>query len=325
MNAIKAYGKTLQSDEKKRKQLMVFLFFLLLSSLFWLLIKLSDKYTIVQTFDLRFTDIPAEQWMPKQESQEIRLSISTTGFNILKFRLLKSSNHVISLSLSEVPYRRESGNIYTISAENMREELSLSLGIDAGDILFNENQIFFRLEKLESKAIEVKFNNAMQFRNQFGLYEEPKIEPRMIEVFGPKQVLDSLDFIQTEKLIREDVFEGFSTNLKLDIPDKSLKTAIQEVRIEVDVASFTEASARVEIAKPESPQLRLFPAEVQIFYSIALRDYQNINERDFRVELDTTELASRPTLLKVNLKTAPAKAKIKRIVPDQVEYLIMKK
>ncbi|MCK9450530.1 MAG: YbbR-like domain-containing protein [Bacteroidales bacterium] len=303
---------------------MAFLFFLVLSAFFWLLIKLSDKYTVTYNFKLQFTDVPAELWMPTKDTHEIKVSIHTTGYNILKVKLLKSANPSISIPLNQVPYRRQNGNLYSISAQSLREELSGSLNIDGGELLFNENEIFFRLEKLQSKTVDVKLNNALQFRKQYELYSEPIIKPQRVQIYGPKALLDSITFIETEKLHQTEVFENFSTNLKLAMPSKDIKAEVDNIHVEVDVASFTEASAMVEIEIPGQTQLRLFPAEARVFYNIALRDFDLINEQNIRLQIDTSMLSTRPALLKVVLTASPSAIKIKRIVPDQVEYLIMK-
>ncbi len=303
---------------------MAFLFFLLLSAFFWLLIKLSDNYTVTYNFKLQFTDVPAELWMPAQDTHEIKVSILTTGYNILKVNLVKSSRPKLSIPLNQVAYRRQNGNLYSISAQSLRDELSASLNIDGGELLFNENEIFFRLEKLQSKTVDVKLHNALQFRNQYELYSEPILKPQKVQIYGPKALLDSISFIETEKLHRTDVFENFSTRLKLALPSKDIKVAVDNIQVEVDVASFTEASAMIEIEKLGQNQLRLFPAEAQVFYSIALRDYQFIDEQAIRLQIDTSKLSTRPSRLKVVLTASPAAIKIKRIVPDQVEYLIMK-
>lgn len=303
---------------------MAFLFFLVLSAFFWLLIKLSDKYTVTYIFKLQFTDVPAELWMPTKDTHEIKVSIHTTGYNILKVKLLKSANPRLSIPLNEVPYRRQNDNLYSISAQSLRDELSSSINIDGGELLFNENEIFFRLETLQKKTVDVKLQNALQFRKQYELYSEPIIWPQKVQIYGPKALLDSITFIETEKLHRTDVFENFSTSLKLALPSKDIKAALDKIQVDVDVASFTEASAIVEIEKPGQTQLRLFPAEAQVFYSIALRDYQLINEQAIRLQIDTSLLSTRPARLKVVLIASPDAIKIKRIVPDQVEYLIMK-
>lgn len=304
---------------------MAFLFFLLLSAFFWLLIKLSDNYTVAYKFKLQFTDVPAELWMPAQDTHDIKFSISTTGYNILKVNLLKSSNPKLSISLNQVPYRRQNGNLYSISAQSLRDELSASLNIDGGELLFNENEIFFRLEKLQSKTVDVKLHTALRFRNQYELYSEPILKPQKVQIYGPKSLLDSISFIETEKLQRTDVFENFSASLKLALPSKDIKAKVDKIQVEVDVASFTEASTMIEIEKLGQSQLRLFPAEAQVFYSIALRDYQLIDEQAIKLQIDTSLLSTRPARLKLILTASPGAIKIKRIVPDQVEYLIMKK
>lgn len=310
-------------NEKKRRRFFVFLFFVLLATLFWLLIRLSDDFTVQDSFEIVFVDLPADKWMPAPRSQKLKLSVTSTGFNILENSVLRNKNKKVLLSLRQVTYRKQNQNTYFISAQNLREELADKLDVDASDILFNEDEIYFTLEDLKSKTVPVVLQQQLSFRPEYELYGQVKITPLAVKVFGPEEVLDTLKQIYTEPLIRNDVFEGISDSISLRLSPWQLTSNIDTVHIDIEVERFTEASVTIPIIPPNRPALRLFPDQARVFYLVAMRDFQNIDAKSFVISVDTSGLHARSQFLNITVVKKPAQVHVSRISPEEVEYLIL--
>ncbi len=323
MNAISSYGKSLRSDEKKRKQLMVFLFFLLLSAFFWLLIKLSDVYTISYVYSVRLTEVPADQFIQKPESNTLRFTVESSGYNILRINIFKNSKRKLNIPLSDVVYRQIKDKTYAVSTSQLRESLSKQLKLNETELSFSTNELYFEMEKLRSKVVPVRVNAKLEFRKEFGLYDSIVFKPKTIEVFGPADLLDTIQAINTSLLKEEDVYKSFSKFLKPVLPHEALKTATSEIEVMVDVARFTEAQFVVPVHISEDINLKLFPEVVSINFSVAMRDYANIKPDQFFVEVDESQLSQRPQYLSLQLAAMPEKVKIIRLIPEKVEYLII--
>ena len=59
--------------KKDKSKFLTFLFFLLISSLLWFLIKLSNDYTTQTTFTVVYTDSPVDKWVSTPD-QRVNLS-----------------------------------------------------------------------------------------------------------------------------------------------------------------------------------------------------------------------------------------------------------
>ncbi len=323
MNAISSYGKTLRSDEKKRKQLMVFLFFLLLSAFFWLLIKLSDVYTVSYVYSVRLTEVPTDQFIRNPESNTLRFAVESSGYNILRINVFKNSRRKIDIPLNEVVYRQIKDKTYAISTTQLRESLSQKLKLNETELSFSVNELYFEMEKLASKRIPVSVDSKLEFREEFGLYDTIVYSPKTIEVFGPADLLDSIQSVKTSLLKEEDVYKSFTKRLKPVLPHESLKTSTKEIEVKVDVARFTEAQFVVPVHISEDLNLKLFPEVVSINFSVAMRDYASIKPEQFFVEVDESQISQRPQYLSLLLATMPEKVKVIRLIPQKVEYLII--
>ena len=100
---------------KNNKRLRVFLLFLLLSFLFWSLIKLSKNYISEVKFDLVDTDVPKNKLIQNEPDKTIQLTLRTVGFKLLKYGFKKKT---LNYSLREI--KRKKGSVYySISKSNI--------------------------------------------------------------------------------------------------------------------------------------------------------------------------------------------------------------
>ena len=75
--------------------------FILISTLLWLIIKLSDTYTVTVPFAVHYVDIPASQLISDND-QEVSASVKTSGFKLLNYYLRNKGNRKIDVSLKDI-------------------------------------------------------------------------------------------------------------------------------------------------------------------------------------------------------------------------------
>jgi len=83
----KEHNKT--ESLKNNKRLRIFLLFLVLSFLFWMLIKLSKNYISDVEFNLVYTDEPKNKLIEKKPDDKVVLTLKTMGFKLLNYSLKK--------------------------------------------------------------------------------------------------------------------------------------------------------------------------------------------------------------------------------------------
>ena len=105
----KIENKTERSQNNKK--LRVFLLFLMLSFLFWMLIKLSKNYIADVKFDLVYVDEPKNKLIQNNSDNEIILTVNTLGFKLLSYSL---KNKKLNYSLADLE-RIKGSNYYSIT------------------------------------------------------------------------------------------------------------------------------------------------------------------------------------------------------------------
>ena len=77
------------------------LVFMLVAALLWLIIKLSDTYTVTVPFAIHYVDIPASQ-IVSDNDQEVSATVTTSGFKLLNYYFRKKEQRKIERTMSSL-------------------------------------------------------------------------------------------------------------------------------------------------------------------------------------------------------------------------------
>ncbi len=312
-----------REEIKKRKRVIVYLIFLVFSSLLWLLIKLNSVYTVKLPLTLSFFDPPKGIWLEDEyREQKLDIELQSRGFVLLRVAFLYKKVPVINTSLQSLSPRKINQNEYYITAQSLKSFLAGRFGLSSEEIIIGDNELRFRANPLTSKKTIVIPDLEITFDQRYGPYKPAQIEPDSIEVFAIRQVLDTLKFIPTERTIYKNVSESFSDSLKLVFNHPSMSALKQKVIYFQNVEQFTETTIIADIEPLEGTSLKIFPNRTTLFINVAVKDFGKLNAAEFQVEVDTAGLAQRKPQLLLKVTKMPTEIQLVRIDPDKVEYLI---
>ena len=306
----------------RKSSLLTFLVFLALSSVLWLLIKLSGNYASQASFRVVIGNSPADQWIVAPE-QTVKMSLNCDGFHTVRYKMMRESGRYVSIALDEVPYRLESGTTYSFSSQYVAEKVAERIGVGASDVSVNDAKVYFNMEPLSSKVVPVELVADIKTVRQFDLYGIPVIDPAAVTIYGPRDALDTIRTAQTSRLAKTGVNESFSETVALDLGNAAVRSNTQSVRVTVDVEKYTETDWHVPIVAANGLRVRFFPETMEVKCLVAMRDYAKLTVDDFRAEVDATQLDSLQPLLDVRLVRWPKTVQVLNTSPDKVEYIII--
>ena len=90
----KFFKQDISSSSEKRisaihlnKRVVIFLFCLIVSSFFWLMLALSKEYTIEIYFPVQYINLPPDKVIANNLSETIDIELKSNGFNLLFYKL----------------------------------------------------------------------------------------------------------------------------------------------------------------------------------------------------------------------------------------------
>ena len=299
---------------------LFFLFFLLLSFTFWTSTKLSNTYTVEESFSIIWTNIP-NGIIPSSENQQINVSISASGIEILIYRLINKS---INISLSQADFSREKGLIDLRGQEFfIQKQFFENTKLNILNPLFLE----FKFSRLEEKVFTVVPQIEINLRAGYLIDSSLKVTPDSILVRGPKSILDTLNSIQSESIIADDLYENFRKIVSLrSIPEIQLSES--KVTVEVAVSRYTEKEflLNVEVINlPLGTRVKLFPPKAKVRVTLPLSVLRTIKASDFNLVVDYNNIF-KDAEKKLDLIMIRRPSFVKKVIlePKKVNYLIRK-
>ena len=297
-----------------------FLLFVFVSFTFWLSTKLSNIYTLEQSFTLLLTEVP-EGIIPSDTSRKIKASVTASGFEILLYRLFDKS---VTISLQEADF---SSTLGRVSLRNQQFSIEQQLFDNTRlNQIYPEN-LNIVYSRLDEKRVAVVPQTQIQLRAGY-LSDFPiQSKPDSILVRGPKSILDTLKGVSSMFFEATDVYEGISQEVGLkSIPELQLEQETVQLVMPVSRYSEKEFVLQVELINlPLGVRVKLFPPTAKLRATLPMALLNTVKESDFRLVVDCENLQDQESKsLKLTLLKQPPGLKQLIWEPEEVNYLIRK-
>ena len=315
----KAENKTERSQNNKK--LRVFLLFLMLSFLFWMLIKLSKNYITDVKFDLVYIDEPKNKLLQNNSDNTITLTVNTIGFKLLRYSL-KSKK--LNYSLTDL--EKKKGTEYYSITKSKINYLQAQFQAETIVLKVKPDTLYFDLGVKKSKKVQIIPKVNFQFKPGFNLTNRYTLKPEFVTISGPTKFVDSIQSVATELLELSDVAASFDVPVKLVNDLDAISLSIDQVNISGEVEKITEGSFNLQfkvINLPRNQIISTFPKEVKVVYQVALKDYNKITENSFVIQCDYREtIDNNLEYLVPKIIEKPNILFDVKIIPNKIEYLM---
>ena len=308
---------------KNNRKLRVFLLFLMLSFLFWILIKLSKNYIADVQFDLVYIEAPNNKLLQNNSDKKITLTLNTIGFKLLSYSLKRKE-----LNYSLTNLHRIKGTEYYSITEPEINYLQAQLPAEVVVLKAKPDTLYFDLGIKKSKKVKIIPDVKLEFKPGFNLMKKYTINPEFVTISGPSKFIDSIESVQTELLELQEVATSFDVAINLLNTVEGVTLSVDHVNVSAEVEKITEGSFDLSykvINLPRRYIISTFPKEVKVVYQVALKDYNKITENSFVIQCDYKETVDNN--LEYLIPKIIEKPNILfdvKIVPNKIEFLVKK-
>jgi len=314
-----------RKDYKLRQKVLNFLFFLMLSTIFWLLRVLDNDYTTQINVPVEYVPYRSDVEMVGDIPKTLSLNVTGQGYTLVK-RIFTASRHPVVLqvlALNLRPVAENSNNYYALTYY-LKENVQRQIGPDLRLNYILPDTLWYTFSPVERKKVKVVPDLKIKFVRQYMLEGDYIVQPDSVVVIGPHVILDTLRALTTEGATYIGVFRSFTRVLKIK-PLENISFDPKEVSVTVPVEKFTQASIKVPIKPinvPDSLQLLLFPPTVTVDYLVSLKNYKNVRSSHFLITADYYDCFSAVSKIRVKIERYPYMLKLINYSPKSVEFLI---
>jgi len=306
-----------------RKKILMFSVFLIISASIWMLNALSKNYTSIIEYPLIYTEFPEDRVFVGEMPGHLDLQINAHGYALLRYKIFRKPVPIsFKISAFNMSRRNDSSSAYILT-RYLRDQISAQLPSELQLLEIKPDTLFFQFTEKVSRRVKIRPDLAFSIDNQFTIKDEIRLVPDSVEVTGPDLILDTLDFISTERLDLGLLTRDFNDKVRLkQVPE--LVYEVSRVDCSIELERFTELQIPVPIDVlnlPDSILLQTFPSRIMLTCRVGLSKYDRIESHPFRAVVDYELINETTKVLHVSVQNLPVYLLSFEYSPKSVEFL----
>jgi hypothetical protein len=312
----------------KERKISTFLFFVLIAIFFWLMIALTKNYTSSINYPVVYVNLPEDKVVVNELPQHLRLEVLSTGFKLIEYHLRFRKDPVIIDYQGDFAKRSsEDGTEMLINTSSLVNMIDPQIGSDLDVIDIRPRVIHLYFSERISKLIPVRPDFEFTIARQHQLSDTITIQPDSVIISGPATLINNYAFVETEKLVLNDLQEDYSQLVPLKtIETTDITLEPNQVRVFINIEKFTEGQQEIPLEtinlNPEYT-IRLIPDKIKIKYLVVLSRYEGITPEMFRAVVDLKNIEIEPrSNLKVEITKSPVFVQVVDVQPSRVDYIL---
>ncbi len=306
-----------------RRKLLLFSVFLLISASIWLLNALSKNYSTVIEYPLVYTDFPEDKVFVGEMPGNLNLQINSHGYALLRYKLFRKPVPIsFKISAFNLSRGQDSSSAYILT-RYLKDQIATQLPAELQLLEIKPDTLHFQFADLVTRMVKIKPDFVFTIDKQFTIKDKIELIPDSVEVSGPDLILDTLEYVYTERYDLGELTRDYSDKARLN-KQPDLNYGLSRVNCSIELERFTVLQVTVPIDVlnlPDSILLQTFPPSIKLNCKVGLSKYESIEGYPFRAQVDYQEIEDGVTALNVSIQNMPLYLLGFEYYPKNVEFL----
>lgn len=303
------------------REFLTFFFFLVLSTIFWLMTALNETYEREIGVPAYLVNIPKNVVVTSDMEDTVRVTVRDKGFALLAYTYGEGIRPINVNFQSAIT--RQSG-YGVVSSQELMKMINQRFSGSTKIVQVKPDCLDFHYNYGLSRQVSVKMAGHVVPGKSFYL-ARTRFWPEKVTVYGSKQALDSLRFVKTVPINITNFNDTVLRTVALETI-KGVKIVPNTVRIGLYPDILTEENIEVPITAinmPEGKVLRTFPQRVTVNFIVGASMFRSISPEQFAVVVDYNEIIDHPSdKCSIHLRETPQGVRNARLKMTHVDYLI---
>lgn len=303
------------------REFLTFFFFLVLSTIFWLMTALNETYEREIGVPAYLVNIPKNVVVTSDMEDTVRVTVRDKGFALLAYTYGEGIRP-ININFQSAITRQSGYGV--VSSQELMKMINQRFSGSSKIVQVKPDRLDFHYNYGLSRQVSVKMSGHVVPGKSFYL-ARTRFWPEKVTVYGSKQALDSLRFVKTVPINITNFNDTVLRTVALETI-KGVKIVPNTVRIGLYPDILTEENIEVPITAinmPEGKVLRTFPQRVTVNFIVGASMFRSISPEQFAVVVDYNEIIDHPSdKCSIHLRETPQGVRNARLKMTHVDYLI---
>lgn len=306
---------------RTNKELLIFVFFIALSGIFWLSMTLNETYEQEFSIPVTVVGVPKNVVLTSEETDTIRMTIRDKGITLAAYMY---GDMLKNVKINFKPYAHNNGTGIVTTSE-LQKIVYQHLVSSSKIISTKPDKLEFFYNYGANKRVPVRWTGRVIPEDLYFI-SRVKYYPDSVDVYASQTLLDSISVVYSEHLNYVNFRDTLVVNANLE-KIKGVKMVPDHIKMEFFTDVLTEEKLDgipVEgINMPPGKILRTFPMKVTVSFVTGVSVYRSLKPEDFTIVADYDEIAAKPSeKCRIYIKKSPPGISRVHLNINEVDYLI---
>lgn len=306
---------------RTNKELLIFVFFIALSGIFWLSMTLNETYEQEFSIPVTVVGVPKNIVLTSEETDTIRMTIRDKGITLAAYMY---GDMLKNVKINFKPYAHNNGTGIVTTSE-LQKIVYQHLVSSSKIISTKPDKLEFFYNYGANKRVPVRWTGRVIPEDLYFI-SRVKYYPDSVDVYASQTLLDSISVVYSEHLNYVNFRDTLVVNANLE-KIKGVKMVPDHIKMEFFTDVLTEEKLDgipVEgINMPPGKILRTFPMKVTVSFVTGVSVYRSLKPEDFTIVADYDEIAAKPSeKCRIYIKKSPPGISRVHLNINEVDYLI---
>lgn len=304
------------------KNVMIFLFFFVMVSVFWVAQKLEEVTSVRVTVPMKLANVPKDVIITTDLPREIQITVRDKGNELLPL-FWNPILDTLRIDFNQYDTHEITDNT-TLTPDVIQLMLKERIPAQSSISEMRPDTLLFAYNRGIHKKLPVRLRGSITAETQYNL-DGYHFTPDSVEVYAPKKVLDTLRAAYTEVRLLNDLTESAQMQVPL-IHSRAMRFFPDTVTLDVNVDILTRKNIEIYVQGidfPEGKELRTLPATVTLTYLVSATQAKSINTNLFQVAVSYNDIVNlHASKCKPHIISMPGSVSSAFITPQQVDFVI---
>lgn len=306
---------------KTSKDLLVFLFFLFIATLFWMFITLNLYYETNISIPIKLVKIPHNVFITEDIPSYINVKVRDKGTVLLSYKFNKKYSPIL------IDFYNSKEKYVDIKTSFLEKYYINQFNSSTKILSLDPSSIKYVFSDEECKRVPICIKGEISPVSQYYIVDTI-INPKYIVAYAPKEILNTIKDAYTLPLVLKNITNGYCLHVSLKEP-KGVKFIPSSAKICFKTDIYSEEKFNVPIHGvnfPKGERLLTFPSKVVVSFQTGSTLFKQIRSSDFAIQIAYEEVIKcGKEKLPLRLTKIPYGVRNIKINPAQIDFLIEKK
>lgn len=258
---------------------------MVIAFLLWFIQSMSREYTTDIVLPIEYANLPSDKTFSTEPVNSLQLKVTGYGWDLWVYKMkFNKPSYIIDLS--------KLGEQTIISLNGARNLIVESVQGLTNILSVQPETINLNLEEAIKKTVPVVSALNILPASGYG-FSMTYSKPDSVEIFGPKNIINTIDQIYTESKEVNDAQGEMEIDAILAIPEGVSSASQESVKVRALIESITDKDLEIRIKVKGyngNKKVNIFPRMATLKLQTTLSLFDKIEESDFEVFVDLSNV-----------------------------------